>query len=89
MTILGDTTKFSWLSPVDTYNHTVYINAKLQKKLIKWVRSFLLPSTIFDLIRPVGSIRFHPYGWPKTHKDGVSSRPILSMKGCPQYMFGQ
>ena len=48
MTILGDTTKFSRLSPVDTHDDTVSIEAKFQKKLVKWVKSGLPLSTISD-----------------------------------------
>ena len=39
----------------------------------------ILPSTICDLIRPVGSIHPHLYALPKTHKNGVPLRPILSI----------
>ena len=34
MTIRGDTTKFSKLGPVDAHDHTVSIEAKLQKELV-------------------------------------------------------
>ncbi len=67
MTILGDTIKFRKLSPVDTNDHTVFIEAKFQNKLVKLVKSGLLPSTISDLIRPVGSIRHRLYEMPKNH----------------------
>ena len=81
MTILGDTTKFSRLSPIDKHDCTDYIKTKFQKNLVKCVKSGLLPFTISDLIRPRGSIRPCLYGLPKTHKDGVPLRPILSMIG--------
>ena len=79
MTVLRDTTKFTKLRPIETYDDTLSTEAKFQKKLVKWVKSDLLPSTISDLNRPVGSICPHLYGLPKTHKDGIPLKPILSM----------
>ena len=85
MTILGDTTKFSRLGPVNTHDYTVRIETKFQKNLVKWVKSGLLPSTISELITPFGSICSCHCGLPKTHKDAVPLNPILSMIGSSQH----
>ena len=79
-----DTTKFSRLGLVDTHDHTVSIETKLQENLVKWIKSERLRSTISDLIRLVGTIRPCLYGLPKTHKDSVPLRPIFSMIGSSQ-----
>ena len=76
MTIKRDTTKFSRLGPIDTYDHNVSIETKFQMNLVKWIMSGLLPSTISDLIKPVGSIHPSFYGLSKTPQDGVSLRSI-------------
>ena len=79
ITILEETSIFIRLGPVDTYDHSVSIETKFPKNLIKYIKSGYLSSTISDLIRPVSSIRSRFYGLPKTHKEGVLLRPILSM----------
>ena len=79
MTILGNTNRFIRLVPVDTHDYTVSIEMKFQKNLVKWVKSGHLSITIFDLVRSISSIYSCFYGLPKTHKDNVSLRLILSM----------
>ena len=58
------------------------ISCKMMKgKLIEWVKSGILPSTISDLIIPIGSIHLRLYGLSKNHKDGIPLRLILYMIG--------
>ena len=82
--ILNDDTKFKMLGPVETCDHTTSIEAKFQKQLNKWIKSGLLSPDISDPIRPFRSIRPRLYCLPKTHKDAVPLRLILSMVGSAQ-----
>ena len=84
MSILGDTSKFLRLGPVDSFDHTTSIETKFQRRLVELVKRSLLSSAISDQIRPIGSIWPRLYGLSKTHKDEVPLRPILSMVGSPQ-----
>ena len=84
MFILDDTSKFLSLGPVDSFDHTTFIETKFQTRLVELVKRGLLPSAISDQIRPTGSIRLRLYGLPKTHKDKVPLIPILSMVGSSQ-----
>ena len=48
-----------------------------KKKLESIVRR-VLPKSIADSVRPTGSQLAHLYGLPKTHKERLAMRPILS-----------
>ena len=89
MLIFGDTIKFSRFGPVDAHDYTVSVETKFQKNFVKCVKSGFFPSTISDLIRLIGPIRSCFYGLPKTHKDGVPLRPILSMMRSSQHKFAK
>ena len=84
MSILGDTSKFLRLGPVDNFDHTTSIETKFQRVLVELVKRGLLSSAISDQIRPTGSIQHRLYGLPKSHKDWVPLRPILSMVSSSQ-----
>ena len=84
MPILGGTTKFLRLGPIDSFNHTTSIETKFQRRLVEHVKRGLLSSAISDQIRPTGSIWPCLYGLPKTPKDDVPLRPILPMVSSPQ-----
>ena len=48
-----------------------------EKELESIVRR-ILPKSIADSVRPTGSRLAHLYGLPKTHKESLAMRPILS-----------
>ena len=48
-----------------------------EKDLNSTVRR-ILPKTVADAVRPTGSRLVHLYGLPKTHKERLDMRPILS-----------
>ena len=83
--ILNDESKFTKLGPVETYDKTASHEKKFCKGLNKMVKDNLLPKSVADEIRPVGSQRPRLYGLPKIHKDGTPLRPVLSAIGSPQY----
>ena len=58
---------------------------KLQKCLLDFVNQNILSRDIYDRIRPTGSQRPHMYGLPKTHKENIPLRPILSMISSSQH----
>ena len=56
-----------------------YYRPLLQKeKELESIVRRILPKSIVDTIRPTGSRLAHLYGLPKTHKDRLAMRPILS-----------
>ena len=89
MSILGDTSKFLRLGPVDNFDHTTSIETKFQRRLVEFVKRGLLSSAICDQIRPTGSIQPRLYGLSKTHEDTVPLRPMLSMVGSSQYKLAK
>ena len=79
---INDTSKFR---PVDTERPKTrgrpakYYHPLLQReKQISAVISKVLPKLIADSIRPKGCRLAHLYGPPKTHKEQLAMRPILS-----------
>ena len=68
---------------------TASIASRLQKRLLDLVKADLMPKWIYDAIRPSGSQRPGIYGLPKTHKEGTSLRPILSMTGLSHHELGK
>ena len=89
MVILGNTSKFLRLGLDDGFDHTTSLETKFQRRLVELVKRGFLSSTIADQIRPTGSIRPRLYGLPKTHKEGVPLRPILSMVGSSQHRIAK
>ena len=55
----------------------------LRRKLL--LKQKEITEEVHTCIRPTGSQRPRLYGLPKTHKDGVSLRPILSMVNSAQH----
>ena len=82
--ILDDTTKFMKLGPVEKNDTT----KKREKEFCTFIKGLendgLLPENIAALIKPTGSTRPRLYGLPKTHKENVPLRPVLSTVGCFQ-----
>ena len=72
--IVKDTSKFRQLSEDPTEKR----ESKLQRYLYDLKRKGCLDQTTYEQIRPTGSNPARLYGLPKTHKDGVPLRPIVS-----------
>ena len=53
------------------------------------VKADLMPKRIYNAIPPTGSQRPRMYGLPKTHKEGTSLSPILSMTGSSRHELGK
>ena len=83
--ILDDKTKFFNMGSVDQHDNTAKTEQKLQKRLLDFVNQKILTRDIYDRIRPTGSQRPRMYGLPKTHKENIPLRPILSMIGSSQH----
>ena len=49
----------------------------------------ILPKPIADTVRPTGSRLVHLYGLPKTHKDRLAMRPILSATQTYNYALAK
>ena len=91
--INNDTSKFR---PVDTERPKTrgrpakYYHPLLQReKQISAVISKVLPKPIADSIRPKGCRLAHLYGLPKTHKEQLAMRPILSATHTHSYALAK
>ena len=87
--ILSQTTKFRKLGKADKQDRTLQEERSLQAFLLKASQRKDLPDKVYDEIRPVGTSRPRMYGVPKTHKEGVPLRPILSMVNSPQHKMAK
>ena len=81
MNVILNSQKFQEIGPVDTHDNTARIEGSIQRRLLTLLKSEALTRSVYEAIRPTGSQRPRLYGLPKTHKDGVPLRPILSMIG--------
>ena len=79
--ILGDTSKFISLGPVETTDNTVKAEKQLADSLKQLLENFEICEVDFKSMVPVGTNRPRMYGVPKIHKSGVPLRPILSVGG--------
>ena len=86
--ILNDQSKFCRLGPAPDNESTVKIESKIQRRLLQMHKDDLLPTGVYEVIRPTGSQRPRMYGLPKIHKKDVPFRPILSMTGSAQHQLG-
>ena len=68
-----------------TYYHPLL---KKEKDLDAIVRR-ILPKSIADTVRPTGSRLAHLYGLPKTHKERLAMRPILSATQTYNYALAK
>ena len=68
-----------------TYYHPL---PQKEKELDSIVRR-ILPKPIADTVRPTGSKLAHLYGLPKTHKDRLAMRPILSATQTCNYALAK
>ena len=83
--VLDDKTKYLNMGSVDQHVNTAKTEQKLQKGLLDLVNQKILTRDIYDRIRPTGSQRPRMYGLPKTHREDMPLRPILSMIGYSQH----
>ena len=83
--VLSDPSKFIELGPVEKYDKTLRHQKNFCKCIAALTKKNLLPETVTEVIRPVGSQRPRLYGLPKIHKKNVPLRPVLSAIGSPQY----
>ena len=73
------------MGSVDQHDNTAKTEEKLQKHFLELVNQKFLTRNVYDRIRPTGSQRPRMYGLPKTHKENIPLRPILSMIGSSQH----
>ena len=83
--VLEDKTKFLNMGGVHLHENTAKNSQKLQKRLFDLANQNILARDVYDRLRPSGSQRPRMYGLPKTHKEDIPLRPILSMIGSSQY----
>ena len=70
---------------VDLHENTAKNEQKLQKRLLDLVHQNILARDVYDRVRPTDSQLPRMYGLPKTHKENIPLRPILSMIGSSQH----
>ena len=87
--ILNDSTKFVKLGPAQSEDNTETIEDDIRTFICKLLECKQISKEVHELIRPMGSIRPRLYGLPKTHKNGVPLRPILSMIKSAQHKLAQ
>ena len=80
-----DKTKFLNMSGVLLHDNTAKNEQKLQNRLLDLANQNILARDVYDRVRPIGSQRPRMYGLPKTHKQYIPLRPILSMIGSSQH----
>ena len=83
--IFLDISKFKLLGPVSEFHKTEKNETKLQRHLLKFVKTDELPQNVYQVIRPTGSQRPRMYGLPKIHKQNAPCRPILFLIGSAQH----
>ena len=90
---INDTSKFRSVDtqrPKTRGRPVKYYHPLLQReKQISAVISKVLPKPIADSIRPKGSRLAHLYGLPKTHKEQLAMRPILSATHTYNYALAK
>ena len=90
---INDTSKFRPVSlerPKITGRPPTYYHPLLEKeKEIDSLLRRILPKPIADSLRPKGSRLAHLYGLPKTHKEGLAMRPILSATQTYNYALAK
>ena len=85
LTIINDNSKFKYLGPVKEFDKTLKIEKEICFVLKDLLNKKEISLVIFDLVKPIGSVRPRLYGLPKIHKPDVPLRPILSMIKSPQH----
>ena len=83
--IFEDQIKFLTLCPSNKHDNTSKIESRMQRSLLQLHEDNLLPTNLYELIRPSSSGWLCIYGLLKTHKKDVPLRPILSVIGSVQH----
>ena len=89
LSILSQEGKFCRIGDADKHDGTLQQERALQAFLLRALRNGHISRETYERIRPVGSTRPRMYGLPKTHKQGVPLRPILSMVNAPQHAMAR
>ena len=74
---------------MDTHDRTSRLENEIDKRLLQLQKRGELSREHNKRIKPVGSLRPRMYGLPKTHKQNVPLRPILSMVGSAQHQLAK
>ena len=69
--ILNDQSKFCRLGPAPGNGNTVKIESKIRRRLLQMHKDDLLPTGVYEVIRPTGSHCPRMYGLPKIKKKDV------------------
>ena len=77
--ILNDSTKFLKLGPAQSEYNTETIEDNIRTFIGELLECKKISKEVHKLIKPIGSIRPRLYGLPKTHRNGVPLRRILSI----------
>ena len=85
--------KFLTLYPSRKNDNSSKTESRIQHRQLQLHKGDLLPTNLYELIRPTGSQRPRMYCLPKIHKKDVSKthkkdvplRPVLSMTGSAQH----
>ncbi len=86
LTILDDRSKFTKIGLVEEgFDNTDKIEESFQRRFLRLLNQGKISQATYAAIRPTGSQRPKLYGLPKTHKQDIPLRPILSMIGSPQH----
>ena len=65
------------------------LDSNHKEKILDSIVSRILPKTIADSVSPTGSTLAHLYGLPKTHKEQLAIRPILSATDTYNYSLAK
>ena len=87
--ILDDTTKFMNMGSVDLHDNTAKSEQKVQNRLLDLASQNILAPDVYDRVKPTGSKRPSMYSLPKTHKENIPPRPLLSMIGSFQHKLAK
>ena len=82
--ILDDQTMFLNMAGIYLHENTAKNKQKLQQRLLDLANQKILARDVYDRDRSTGSQRPRMYGLPKTHKENIPLRPILSLIGSSQ-----
>ena len=89
LTILSDDTKFIKRGASVKCDRTLVIERDIRKVLNRLEEKKIITKESHQFMHPTGSQTPRLYGLPKTHKDGIPLRPVLSMVGAPQYKLSK
>ena len=75
-TLLHDVSKFENLGPASQNDNTAKIESPMQRRLLELKKKNLIPTRVFEAIRPTGSQRSRMYGLSKIYKKDVPPHPV-------------